>query len=977
MHLSSEEAHALTPPPAARDIAFGPFRLAPAERRLQHDGNPVQIGSRALDILIALVQSAGNVVEKRTLLARVWPGIVVEESSLRAHVAGLRKVLGDGVGEARYIANIPGRGYCFVAPIVPVVSVVPAVTSTVPEHAQRNTEVTGKSSTVAQLPPPLARMVGRDATVVALAERLHTQRFLSLVGPGGIGKTTTAISVANQVIRHGKTRAAFIDLGFVQDRSLVLATIASGLGLRLDGTDFTALVLAALKEEPTLLILDSCEHVIDIVAGLCERIFVESPSSTIIVTTREPLRVEGESVFRLQPLALPPEDVQFSAADTASYAAVEMFLERAMAAGLESAPDTDMPMIARLCRQLDGLPLAIELAAARASSFGISGLAKLLDQQFGLHWQGRRTAHPRHQTMHAVLDWSYRLLTDQERSILQQLSVFRGLFSFADALAVLLDSRTQEGDLIDALDALVAKSLISPHFERHQMQYRLLDSTRAYAAGRLAESDSLAETRRRHALWICDELERQVAPNLIAFHGKPHNTLAAQLGDIRSALDWAFSNVGNPEIATRLAAVSSHAFLSMSLLVECGKWARDGLQSASAGYGNTRLEMTLLASLAVSLMFTSASSGEIKEVIHRGLALAVDIDDVHHQLWLLAGLHLLEVRLGDVDAVFAVAQEAQAVGTASGDETAKLLSAWLLGMSHHLAGRQDEALRYCNPQAGVEKPASSFQLFGFDQRIRALIVRNRALWLAGFSDQALTLARDAIEEGLQSASPVGHCLALIYSTTLYFWAGDLETANATIDVLLERSQRHGLSHYCKVGACLQGELWVRQGRVEAGIARLAEQLVHLRHEQHEVLVWGFNLALAEGYALAGRLDEANRLLDDALAAAGTDRFDLPELLRMKAEMSIRANPETVEQATTLLWQAVDIATRQAAQGWVLRCATSLAEISGGRDADQRVKDLLATTVSRIQNGHSTADLRRANFVLSNLHKGTAAAAAAA
>jgi len=962
MHTIDEEMFANPSPVTSKEVAFGSFRLSVAERRLQHDGKPVQIGSRALDILMVLVKSVGEVVEKRELLAKVWPGIVVEESSLRAHVAGLRKVLGDGIGDARYIANIPGRGYCFVAPVVCAL--------TVPQHKSQDISPDasmplGNVISIAPLPPTLTRMIGRDATVQMLATRLERQRFMSLVGPGGIGKTTTAISLAHHVTHRTNQRAVFVDLGSIEDKNLVLATIASRLGLRLDRGDFSLSIVAALIESPALLILDNCEHVIDVIAAICERIFVEATSTAIVVTSREALRVEGEIVFRLPPLELPPEDIKFSAADTASYSAVQMFLERAEAAGLETALDAEMPMIARLCRQLDGLPLAIELAAARACSFGIPALTKLLDQQFGLYWQGRRTAHPRHQTMHSVLDWSYRLLSDYECDVLQQLSIFKGIFSFADALAVSLNSNGQEGDMIDALDALVAKSLLSPHRDHQQIHYRLLDSTRAYAAHRLAQSGRLSVTCRRHAMWVCEGLERQISPNLIAFHGKRHNTCAAQLSDIRAALEWAMSDTGDADIAARLAAVSCHAFLSMSLLEECGKWAQKGLAFARQCGGDARLEMTLQASLAVSMMFTSASSKDIKQTIYVALALADAADDVHHQLWLLAGLHLLEVRLGDVDAVFAVAQRAQTVGAMSGDEMAKTLSAWMLGMSHHLAGRQDKALLYCNPRSSFAETDFALLIFGFNQRIRALIVRTRALWLAGKTDQAVQLAQAAIDEGLQSASPISHCLALIYATTLFFWIGDLETASRMIDLLLERSDGHQLSHYRKVAACLQGELWVRQGRIELGIARLAEHLIHLRNEQHEVLVWGFNLALVEGYALSGRLDEASRLLDSLLASAGGERFDLPELLRVKSELIFQRNPAAVELSRALLWQAIEIAIEQHSPAWVLRCATSLAQLSIaiGQEIDCRVKKLLLQTMDSVQDKRHTADIRRANAIL--------------
>ncbi|HEX5342173.1 MAG TPA: winged helix-turn-helix domain-containing protein [Duganella sp.] len=972
---------------ASCGATFGPFLLLAAERRLLRDGVPVQIGSRALDILIVLVNAAGTVVDKRNLLAQVWPGVVVEESSVRAHIAGLRKALGDDAHDSRYVANVPGRGYCFVAPIqrqsheeprtadahpdaaaggAPALPGTPATQAPPAGPALRPVAPRGPVSTaayIACLPPPLERIIGRDAVIALLARLLDTNRFLSVVGPGGIGKTTVAIALAHGIADRFEGRIACVDLSGVGEAPLVLATVASALGVRADASALLPAILGTLRERPTLLLLDGCEHLIDTAALLCERVFLEASQTTLIATSREPLRAHGESVFRLPPLAMPPAHGAAGNYATGDYPAVQMFVERARAAGLESG--IDLALVAHLCRQLDGLPLALELAAARASSFGVAGLAQLLEQRFGLHWQGRRTAHPRHQTLAAMLDWSYKLLPEYERQVLCGLAVFQGQFNLRDAVAVMLDQGDSEGDLIDAIDALVAKSLVACTTVAAEAQYRLLDTTRAYAASRLDDSADASQRRLRHAQWLCVELERSLDAGLLRFHSHAHSPRAARLGDLRAALTAAFAASGDHGLAVRLAAAASHWLMALSLLEECRLWASAGLACIVERGAGVHHEMTLQAALAVSMMFTSGEQLHVKNAIDRGLELAQRQADVPHQLWLLAGLHMLEVRYGDVAAVYAVARRAQEVAAGARDDKLQRLSAWMLGMSHHLAGRQDEALRYCNPLREVAAPDEPLWLFGFDQRIRALIVHTRALWLAGFPDQAEKAARLAIAQA--SASPVSDCLARLYVATVFMWLGDLAQAEASIEAVLAQAGRHGLSHYRHVASFMQGELWVRQGHAAAGVRRLTEHLAQLRGEPHEVLAWGATLALAEGHADCGSFDHAHAVIDQLLANAGSARFDLPELMRVKASLMLRANPDATDAAAALLWQAVGIAKEQAARSWVLRCATSLAELPPGRSGGSLAPELLAATLAAMPQGHASGDIARAAHLLSRLH----------
>src|SRR6202789_2916760 len=372
-------------------LSFGPFSLSAAERLLRKAGEPVALGGRALDILIALAERPGEVVTHRELMSTVWPDVTVEEGNLRFQMSVLRKALGDGKDGARYVSTVAGRGYCLVAPITrsTVARTVPATAVTPTERVQR-------------LPPRLTRMVGRDDTVRSLARQLQAWRFLSIVGPGGIGKTTVAISVAHALVDGFDGAVFFIDLATLTDPQLVLTAVALALGFIVRTEDPVVGLLAFIGDKKILLVLDNCEHVIGVAAALAERVVSETPQAHVLATSREALRAEGEHVHLLYSLDCPPEDAGLTAMEALRYPAAQLFMERAGASGYRAAlSDIDAPIVAQICRRLDGVALAIELVASRVGSLGIHGTAQLLDNRFSLLWHGRRTALPRHETLNA------------------------------------------------------------------------------------------------------------------------------------------------------------------------------------------------------------------------------------------------------------------------------------------------------------------------------------------------------------------------------------------------------------------------------------------------------------------------------------------------------------------------------------------------------------------------------------------------
>jgi predicted ATPase/DNA-binding winged helix-turn-helix (wHTH) protein len=941
------------------DVAsFGPFRLFAAERLLEKADEPLQLGGRALDILITLVERAGEVVTRKELLSRVWPDMIVEEANLRVHVAGLRKALGDGHDGARYVANVPGRGYCFVAPVTRSAS----QRSLLPAQPV----VTDR---LRKLPARLTRMIGRDDTVRGLSAQLMTRRFVSIVGPGGMGKTTVAVWIAHALIDDFKGAVFFVDLGALTDPGLVPTAVASALGIMVQAQDPFLSLLAFLGKRRVLLVLDNCEHVIDTAAALAERVVSEAPQANILATSREALRVEGEHVHLLYPLDGPLDDVGLTAAEALTFPAVQLFMERAAASGNRSElSDAEAPIVARICRRLDGIALAIELAASRVSSHGIRETAELLDNRFKLLWQGRRTALPRHQTLNAMLDWSYNLLQEGDKRVLCRLSVFVGVFTLKAALWV-AGTETNDAEVADAVASLVAKSLISTSAISESTYYRLLDTTQAYAAGKLAERSEADEVARRHAIYYSSYLGHdEVIQSTFGEHDL--SGYAPHLGNVRAALEWAFSDHGDITVGVELVTCAAPLFVGLSLLDECRNWCEQALAVLDDGGLGIRQEMILQGALALSSMFTKGNGDEVRAAIERGLALAETIEDRDRQLQLLAGLNNFLTRIGDFRGALTVAEQGVAVARAAKNTAALVMTDWMLGVSYHLVGNQAAAQRHCEDGMvrAVELGQLNTNFFGYDHRIRALVALARAQWLRGFSERALRTAQQAIDEAERRNHPVSVCISLIYAGSVFLWRGDLGRAADCIERLIAYAGRYSLAPYRAVGMALKGELAVTRDQAGAGLMLLRNALETLHAEQHNILATVFASALAEGLQKTGQFDEALITINGAVARAAScgATFDMAELLRIKGQiLAAMPRPDRTSAAICLM-QSLAVAREQSALAWELRSATALARLRSENGQRDQARDTLAPVYDRFTEGFETADLRIARRLIHDL-----------
>jgi predicted ATPase/DNA-binding winged helix-turn-helix (wHTH) protein len=965
------EAQAMTTPTtdsaerAGQDAwvaSFGPFRLSAAARLLDKDGVPVHLGGRALSLLVALVGSAGQVISKKELIARVWPDVVVDEGSLRVHMVAVRKALGDGQSGARYVTNVTGQGYSFVAPVTRLQA--PAL----PAGTAAHTDLPNG------LPAPLMRMVGRHATGQEIQADLLQKRFVTIVGPGGIGKTTVAVSAAHAMLPAFEGAARFIDLAQVTEDAYVSSTLAATLGLLGHSGDAASGIVNFLRDKRMLLVLDSCEHVIGAVAELVERIFQEAPKVHILATSREALRVEGEQVHRLLPLACPPAGDALKAEEALAYAAVQLFVDRAAVGATRfELGDADAPAVAKICRELDGIALAIELAAGRLDAYGVQGIAALLNKSITVLWHGRRTAVPRHQTMSAALEWSYNLLTDVERAVLRRLSVFVGVFSLEAARFVAGQGDAEDAEVVEAVANLVAKSLLTGEAGK-AMRYRMLDSTRVYALKKLIECGETFAVASRHASHYRSVLERAAPP---AFGTDKDRTLVQQaeiLGNVRAALDWSLSDSGDVEIGTALAAAAAPLLLEMSPPNECRAWMEKAIASLGESMRGTRREMELQASLGQSLMFASGNSEEVRRAFSRGLELAEALEDLPFRLRLLGGLGTFLLRTGDFRGALELARLAESVAKRMDDPVAQGTADSMLGVALDLTGdiAQAEKRWEAALKGAAEAHRTRTMRLGFNHRVHALCGQARCHWLRGECDHAAAVAQYAIEQAEMLNHPVTLSIALIWAGSVFLWRGDYSREEEIIERLRALATKHSLSPYVAVAVGLRGEVQVKRGRPDLGVNLLRESLQAVRTNHYEMRTAVFITALAEGLNNLQQHAAALAAIEEAIAL--TERqggyLHMPETLRVKGEILAStpgADSQLVEQC---FLGAIQWSQRQSALSWELRAANSLARLWLNQGRIDPARLLLAPIHGRFTEGHDTPDLVTARELLAKVEHPT-------
>jgi predicted ATPase/DNA-binding winged helix-turn-helix (wHTH) protein len=952
--------------PIDRAIWFGPFCLRPAAHLLLEAETPVHIGVRALDLLIVLVERAGEVVTRDELFARVWPGLTVAEGNLRTQMALVRKALRDGQAGARYLMTVPGRGYRFVAPL--------STTETPKPIKPRTSPIESASG----LPTRLTRLIGRSDAVSDIVGRLNRHRFVTIIGPGGIGKTSVALAVAEQAATSYEGGVCLVDCAPLLGTSLVARKLASTLGLDIAVDDPTRGLVAFLRGKRMLVILDCCDRVVEAAAFLVEDLLKGAASVGILATSREPLRAEGENLYRLPPLEIPAASIDLTASDALTYPAVQLFVERVTSSvGPFELTDTDAPVVADICRRLDGIALAIELAAGRVDVFGLLGVAARLEDRVRLLTHGRRTALPRHQTLTATLDWSYEALSGPEQAALRRLSVFAGAFTLDAAQAVASDDLVVPSDIAEVVASLISKSLLNANVTTAIGHYRLLDTTRAYALKKLAESGESDQTARRHAKHIQYLLERESADATTSSSMGAAARLSAEsrlIDEARAVIDWAFSAHGDIQSGIILTVVSIPLWTHLSLNGECHRYVRQALLAGKTSFGqNDRWEMQLLAALGAALVWTKGPGPEADAAFTNALKIAVSLDDDDYQVRILWGLWSSHFNSGRIRLSLDTAKKFRDVAASHGDTTAALVGERTIGMSlfylgHHTDSRRhtESMLRhYCRRQ-----DRSDIIRFQFDPRIVSRTLLSKLLWAQGFPDQAMDEVRGVIEEATTVGHPMSLALALAQSACpVTLLAGDLTTAEHFINLLLRHTVEHALDLWYAWGTCFGAMLLIARGSTDEGLNALQRALGELPHDAFFAHYAGIQATLAEALGKVGAISRGHATINEAVMRSERDeeRWYMAEFLRIKGELlGLEGTPRAIQEAEKTFRRSLDCARQQEALSWELRTSITLARFYQGRGLINEARDALAEVYSRFKEGFQTVDLRAAKTLMEAL-----------
>jgi predicted ATPase/DNA-binding winged helix-turn-helix (wHTH) protein len=925
-------------------LSFGPFRLSPTRRVLSRDGKPVRLGSRALDLLIALVENGKELISKDELLKRVWPDTFIEEANLRVHVAALRKLLGDeGTGD-QYINTVAGRGYCFVAPVVRVDDVVdsPVAISIVPD-------------VVPGLPPSLTRVIGRAECVGAISNQLARRRFVTIVGPGGIGKTTVALAVAGKLVDSYAHKVCFVELAPLTEERSIHGALASVLGLATLGDQPLPALVAHLRSMSTLIVLDNCEHVLDATAVLAEALLRGALGVHLLATSRQPLRGEGEFLFHLPALAFPPPVDRLTIAEALGFPAIELFAERA-AASLDTfnLDDSNVATVIEICRRLDGIPLAIELAAARVDLFGVEGLASRLNDCFSLLTKGRRTALPRHQTLRATLDWSFELLPEEEKFALARLAKLAGEFTMEAAIALGSGDEKPAANIVDTITGLIEKSLVATDLSGNVVHYRLLSTTRAYALEKLKLNGEEASIALCHAKYFRDiarkaeaDWETVPAAQWLQIYGRT-------IDDIRPAIDWALSAVEHHAIGFDIIITTAPLWFQLSLMDEY----RERLQSALERLNQSSdIDLSRKARLRIALghavWYALNDTDQMEDAFSRALATSEQIDDRSAQLKSLWGMWAVRRSRGQYKEALALAKRYETVAVAFGEPKFISLANRILSITNHYLGNQDLARSLVEQvQSQVPQPVRSANNdFQLDRHVAMTSLMARIRWLQGFPEQAAAVAREAVEAALGTK----HVLSLGYALCMAgcpvaLWTGDLTEAKRCTDLLREYAARNGL--YSTWGRCFEQVIRLQQGTEQEALA------ANYIEARVDVSTISRLLDLSVDKLNAGLVSDP--WSEDAL-------WSYPEVLRVDAEMLLNRPSTAVDkEAETKFLRSLELSRAQSLLSFELRTAAALARLWNRTGRQAKARSLLKSTCGKFTEGFATRDLLSAGRFIAEL-----------
>jgi predicted ATPase len=912
-------------------------------RELLRGGAVVPLSARAFDVLSILAKADGAIVASTDLTRLFGPHERSDSRVLHQDIAAIRVALGRYEGR---LENVGRSGYRLSFDDGEAV-----VTKDAREHNR---------------PPfPPAELIGRSEALAVLKALLPQRRALTITGPGGIGKTALALQLVHEMGDWTRERAVFVDLATVLEASFVASAVASAIGLTAGAEVVSAeLVAGRIGADRFLLILDNCEHLIDAASAFTGTILRACRNVWVLATSREPLRVDNEHVFRLAPLDVPTPEM-LDAQMIYGTAAARLFMARFQGAEQQGEFLSEHAAgIATICRRLDGIPLAIEFAAARAAITGIAGIAENLDDRFRFLALDSEAPPHRHQTLRAALDWSYELLTDVDQSLMRHLGVFSGGFTVDAVVAVIGQPEVSAISTLESIVSLATKSLVVP--DRFPGRWRLLETIRAYAMEKLIAKGEADEAARRQAGFFRDQFSSDGPRSLGPLGSGNVARFVGELDNVRAAIDWCFSPLGDSAIGIALTAAYSPALRYLYLMAESADRCTVAIERLNPE-SDERLLMQLLLESGVALGYARRARGKSHSAAVTALEIATRLGDTMGEFRSLYLLWATQLFGGDVRAATPTADRLLEMALQSGDDLRVAQAERVVGCTMQLAGKNLVA-RELFERAFARAPTldpEEYQWPRFNEHAMARAMWGTALWLEGRVDRAVVEVRHAYAEAASERFAASRCNILRMAVCATEIAtGHYAAAAQSVALLKDLSERHGYEVFRMTGALQEASLMIKRGDLASGVAALRSTLEDALSGGWTSWFPGFLATLAEGLIGLGLFDDADAVIDDGLSRSeqGGEYWYMPELLRLKGELALRAGPD-LDSADRYLDRAALMAAEQHALYWELRVAMSAAKLRRSQGRAPEGRDALASVYNRFTEGFDTPDMVQARELL--------------
>ncbi len=813
------------------------------------------------------------------------------------------------------------------------------------------------STAPSNLPIALDRFVGRAHERREVEDVLGRSRLLTLLGPGGTGKTRLALQVASELLDAFDDRVYFVDLAPSRDVDAALTAMAQAVGLR--GASSTSLLddlVGHIGSQRTLLVLDNLEQVLVASTAIVE-LLRDCRGLTCLVTSREPLRVSGENVFPLPPLE--------------QSEAVQLFVERAQAVQPDfRLTEENAGAVEELCQRLDGLPLAIELATARLRLFPPQALVERLCDRLGLLQGGPRDAPARQQTLHNTISWSYEMLSPDEQQLFQVLSVFSGAtFDAVDHVAHGID-------VLGGLTSLVDKSLVRQVDQSGGSRLAMLETIREFAGARLHEDPDLrAEARRAHAAYFADWTSRQWERLTSDRRDAACAEMTTDIENLRTA--WRYW-VAEADLE-RLAKLTDSLWLLNDLrgwysgTVELTSDLLRLLSSTSSTHERAVEEITLQISLARALQALRGYTQEVEDAYTRALELCEQVGEVPRLFPVLRGLASFYILRAEFEKAARMGEQILELAERSDDERTRIEGNLVVGANLAFLNHLQNGLDHVEAAIAAYDPdrfgSGRFQL-GNNPGVVGLTTSALISWMLGFPERANARANTTIELSKRLGHPFSTAYATFHAGLIHLWIredGDaLECAQAVVDI----ADEHDFPIWWAVGSCLRGRALAGLGSADEGLALVERAMGTYQRLPTPPVFWPLLLHLQAGAcALARRPDDGSRLLDEAIGIVeGVGGSLLSEFFQLKGQLLLEHSPDRVQEAESWFRRAVESADEAEAPMLQLRAALRLSALWRDEGRTDEARDLLQAAYGRLTEGFETADLQDARALLDELER---------